>query len=218
MTPSKANDEPPRTHGFPLSSRRDRLGLLTLAAASLFALAQPPPARAFELSLRGERILQGTTATAAYGFAAANTAVMLRHGGGALPRSWVGSTVLSSVTLAGIAIGFITTAIFFVDESDVSLAYGSAAPPGLMLGGAHLGVAIRGGRRGEGGFWMQRGPAWVSFFHGLTLASLSSVLIAAPASGESDVSKILPIYLWTITGALLALYALGSLIVGASDD
>ena len=187
---------------------------MRLALGILFGgLSLASPAHAFELSEGGERNLQVAAIGTAYGFAALHGAIALHQAtpGEPLDPNWVGGTFLSAISLVGMSVGQITLAVGFTPETDTALALGMGSAPGLALGSIDLWLAIEGVVEWQGGFWMDPLPAGVELIHGLSLGIAGGVLAFGANSGESDLSKIGPIYSWMVAGALIATYAVLSL-------
>jgi hypothetical protein len=186
----------------------------TIAATLFIALAWPAQASAFELSGEEERNVQIAAMSTGYAFGALQTVLWARafKRGEPLHRSWVAGTILSSISIAGMHSGYIVLASD-TNDPDRKASYEMASVPGLMLGGAHLGIAIDSIQRGDGGFWMDRPEAAVTLVHGAALSSFGSVLIAGANPGSSDLSKIPPIYTWAVSGAIVVGYSLLSLIL-----
>jgi len=168
---------------------------------------------AAELTVRQERTVQVASIATAYGFAGLHSVLLAdAYGRGrAVSRSWVPGIAMSSVSVVGLAVGHAVLGAGFSQGPDEALTFGLAAPSGLLLGGLLLGGAVDGGRRGEGGVWMDRGPAAVTLVQGLTVAASGIALSLASNLAESDLSKLAPIYTWAATGTVLTGYAVASL-------
>ncbi len=175
-------------------------------------LSWSTPAAGAELSAEQERGVQVAGLATAYSFAAFHTVLLgvaLREGE-ALPRSWVPGTLLTTVSLVGSTTGFWTLAA--EAETGDEAALSALAPiPGVLLGAGHLALAIDSMSRGPGGFWMEPLPAAITLVHGASLTAFGVVLVAAPNSGSSDLSKIVPLYSWTVAGSAIALHSILSL-------
>ena len=200
-----------------MSTMTRRAVFASIALASILGAARP--AVAFELSVEEERGVQVASMATAYAFGALHTA-LIGHAlvkGKPLSRVWLPGTIMSAISIAGLGTGYFTLGII-ADDADRRAAYGVAAAAGLMLGGLHLAMAIDGGIRDkESSFWMTPVPASITLVHGLALSAFGIVLIAGANPGMSDVSKLVPLYTWAGTGAILAGYSVLSLILGRKD-
>jgi len=191
--------------------------LLTLVALGLFSLsvcaAAMPSAAQAQLSVEEERAVQIAAMSTGYAFGALYTAVgvFALAKGEPLDRSWIPGLFMSAITFAGISLGYITQAAAFSTDPNDSAAYAMSSPPGIMLGGLDIALGIDAIYRGSGDYWMDTGPAIITLIHGLALSTFGLILSFAGATERAPLENVLPIYTWSVTGAILAIYSAVSL-------
>jgi len=171
-------------------------------------------AMAFELSEPDERAVQVAAMSTAYGFSVLHAGFMADAAFHDRPmhRSWTAGTALSAWSIAGIGLGYVTLGAAFTDNPDDAFTLGMSGGGHIGLGGLQLAFAIDAGRRGEGTVWMEPGPAVVTLIQGTAMMGFGGVLTLGANPSTTDLSKINPIYSWTVLGAGVSGYAVASLL------